>query len=158
MLFVVVSGIVMISVILPRMNQLLRSIGLCRSGATAAEVALVMPLLTSLILGAFEYGAVVYTYSTMQFGANRVARSIAVNRMTPAQGTTAIRNSLVGWVGNSAQVSVSQTAPTDSSTNIVQVRISVAASHATPLALLTRIVPWQLTANVAMKQELPYVD
>ena len=57
-----------------------------------------------------------------------------------------------------APVSVSQTAPTDTNSNLVRVQLSVAANQATPLAMLTRMVPWQLTANVAMKQELPYVD
>jgi Flp pilus assembly protein TadG len=132
--------------------------GLCRSGATAAEVALIMPLLSSLIFGTFEYGSVVYTYSAMQFGANRAARSIAVNRMSSAQAVTAIRNSLVGRAKDNATITVSQSTPAEPDTNIVQVRISVAASQATPLPILTRIVPWQLTANVAVKQELPYVD
>jgi hypothetical protein len=53
---------------------------------------------------------------------------------------------------------VTQTAPADPETNLVRVQLSVAAAQATPMALLTRAVPWQLTANVAMKQELPYVD
>jgi hypothetical protein len=78
--------------------------------------------------------------------------------MTPAQAQTEVRTYLPGWVRDDISVSVSQTAPTDANTNLVRVRLSVPAQQATPLAILTRLVPWQLTANVAMKQELPYVD
>lgn len=130
----------------------------CRRGAAATELALILPLLTTMILAVFEYGAVIYSYSAMQFGANRVARTVAVNRMTNDQAQTAVRNYLPGWVRDDVSISVSQTAPADPETNLVQVQLSVAAAQATPLALLTRAVPWQLTANVAMKQELPYVD
>ncbi|MCM0031648.1 MAG: pilus assembly protein [Sandarakinorhabdus limnophila] len=121
-------------------------------------MALILPLLTTMILAVFEYGAVIYSYSAMQFGANRVARTVAVNRMTNDQAQTAVRNYLPGWVRDDVSISVSQTAPADPETNLVQVQLSVAAAQATPMALLTRAVPWQLTANVAMKQELPYVD
>lgn len=130
----------------------------CRRGTAATELALILPLLTTMILAVFEYGAVIYSYSAMQFGANRVARTVAVNRMTNDQAQTAVRNYLPGWVRDDVSISVSQTAPADPETNLVQVQLSVAAAQATPMALLTRAVPWQLTANVAMKQELPYVD
>jgi len=119
---------------------------------------MLMPLLTTMLFGSFEYGSVIYSYSAMQFGANRVARTVAVNRMTNAQAQTQVRNYLPVWVRNDVVVSVSQTAPTDASSNLVRVRLSVPARNATPLSMLTRVVPWQLTANVAMKQELPYVD
>jgi len=78
--------------------------------------------------------------------------------MTNDQAQTAVRNYLPGWVRDDVSISVFQTAPADAETNLVQVQLSVAAAQATPMALLTRAVPWQLTANVAMKQELPYVD
>lgn len=130
----------------------------CRRGAAATELALILPLLTTMILAVFEYGAVIYSYSAMQFGANRVARTIAVNRMTNDQARIAVRGYLPGWVRDDVSVSVSQTAPGDPETNLVQVQLSVAAAQATPMALMTRALPWQLTANVAMKQELPYVD
>jgi Flp pilus assembly protein TadG len=117
-----------------------------------------MPLLTSMMFGTLEYGTVIYSYSAMQFGANRVARTVAVNRMSNAQAQTAVRNYLPGWVRDDVSVSVSQSAPTDANANLVRVQLSVTAQQATPLAILTRVVPWQLTTDVSMKQELPYVD
>ena len=130
----------------------------CTRGSAGSEMVMLMPLLTTMLFGAFEYGSVIYSYSAMQFGANRVARTVAVNRMTNEQAQTAVRNYLPGWVRDDVSVSVTQTAPADANSNLVRVQLSVPANNATPLAMLTRIVPWQLTANVAMKQELPYVD
>lgn len=130
----------------------------CRRGAAATELALILPLLTTMILAVFEYGAVVYAYSAMQFGANRVARTVAVNRMSNSEAAAEARRLLPGWVRNDVAITVNQTAPTDPNTNLVRVRMTVTAQDAAPLALMTRAVPWQLTANVAMKQELPYVD
>lgn len=130
----------------------------CRRGAAATELALVLPLLTTMILAVFEYGTVIYSYSLMQFGANRVARTVAVNRMTEAQAQTDVRRYLPGWVRDDVSVSITQSNAADSNVNLVRVQLSVAAQDATPLALLTRAVPWQLSTNVEMKQELPYVD
>jgi hypothetical protein len=130
----------------------------CRSGAAATEMALVLPLLTTMILAVFEYGTVIYSYSLMQFGANRVARTVAVNRMTPAQAQADVRVYLPGWVRDDVTVTINQSNPADTNSNLVRVQLSVAAADATPMALLTRMVPWQLSTDVVMKQELPYVD
>ena len=143
---------------LTNITRLMWGLRHCRRGAAAAELSLVLPLLNTMILAVFEYGAVIYSYSTMQLGANRVARTVAVNRMSDAQARTDVRRFLPVWVRDDVSVSVTQTAPADPETNLVQVQLSVTAQQATPLAILTRAVPWQLTANVVMKQELPYVD
>lgn len=130
----------------------------CKRGSAGTELVMLMPLLTTMLFGAFEYGSVIFSYSAMQFGAHRVARTVAVNRMSVAQAQTEVRNYLPSWVRDEVTVAVGQTVPADPSSNLVRVQISVPADQATPLAMLTRIVPWQLTTNVAMKQELPYVD
>lgn len=135
-----------------------KSLQRCRKGAAATELALILPLLTTMILAVFEYGTVIYSYSMMQFGANRVARTIAVNRMTTAQAQVDVRAYFPGWVRNDVTVSVTQSNVANVNTNLVQVQLSVPADQATPLAILTRLVPWQLSASVTMKQELPYVD
>jgi Flp pilus assembly protein TadG len=131
---------------------------LCRRGAAATELTLILPLFTGLILGVLEFGSVIYSYSAMQFGANRVARTVAVNRMTNAQAESSIRDNFPTWARNHVQVRVTQTNASDPNTNLVRVQLSVDSDKTTPLPLLTRAVPWALTANVAIKQELPYVD
>lgn len=148
----------MVSVRVRSIAASLTGLSRCRRGTAGTEMVLLMPLLTSMLFGAFEYGAVVYSYSAMQFGANRVARTVAVNRMTNAQAQAQVRNYLPAWVRDDVSVRVRQTAPTDANSNLVQVELSVPARKATPLAMLTRVVPWQVTAHVSMKQELPYVD
>jgi Flp pilus assembly protein TadG len=135
-----------------------RALWRCRSGAAASEMSLILPLLTTMIFAILEYGTVIYCYSAMQFGANRVARTVSVNRMTNAEAEAAALELLPAWVRNHVSISVTQSAPIDPNTNLVRVQLSAAAEDATPIAILTRVVPWQLNANVAMKQELPYVD
>jgi len=106
----------------------------------------------------FEYGSVIYSYSMMQFGANRVARTMVVNRLGNGGASQAVRRYLPAWVRDDVSVTVLQTAPTDPRLNLITVRVSVGAQNATPLPILTRAIPWQLTASVTKKQELPYVD
>jgi Flp pilus assembly protein TadG len=130
----------------------------CRSGAAASEMSLILPLITTMIFAILEYGTVIYSYSAMQFGANRVARTVSVNRMTNAEAQDAALELLPVWLQSHVSISVTQSAPIDPSSNLVRVQLSAAAEDATPIAILTRVVPWQLNANVAMKQELPYVD
>lgn len=130
----------------------------CKRGAAATELALLMPMLTSLVLGVFEFGTVIYAYSGMQFGANRVARTVSVNQMTTEQALATVKNYVPAWARDDVSVSITQSKPSDTNVNLVNVRLSVSADRATPLPLLTRLVPWQLTATSVMKQELPYVD
>lgn len=135
-----------------------RKLWRCKSGASASEMSLILPLLTTMIFAVFEYGCVIYSYSAMQFGANRVARTVSVNRMTNAEAEVAALDLLPAWVRDNVSISVSQSAPVDPNSNLVRVQMSVAADDATPISILTRVVPWQLNTNVEMKQELPYVD
>lgn len=111
-----------------------------------------------MLLGVFEYGAVIYSYSRMQFGATRLARSVAVNRMTNEQAQAAMAAALPGWMAGHFTVAVTQSAPSDPTINMVRITVAAPAAAATPMALLTRLIPWQLSSDVAMKQELPYVD
>jgi len=156
--FLKIQGVAMRNVSIREVFASVYGLMPCKRGSASTELVLIMPLFASMLFATIEYGSVIYSYSAMQFGANRVARTVAVNRMSNAQAQTAVRNYLPGWVRDDVTVAVSQTAPTDANTNLVRVQLSVPAQQATPLAILTRMMPWQLTANVAMKQELPYVD
>jgi Flp pilus assembly pilin Flp len=129
-----------------------------RRGAVAAEFGLIAPLLFTLILGAIEYGGLLLSYSSMQFGGTVVTRALAVNDPALGDPETAVKGYLTPWSRGSVDVVVDETAPGFVETNLVRMRLEVPATEATPLPLLTRIVPWTLTATITMKQELPYVE
>lgn len=148
----------MVNVAFTSVSRMLSSITTCKRAAVASETSLLLPLLTSLLLGIFEFGTVIYAYSAMQFGANRVARTVAVNRMSTADAAAAVRNYVPGWARSAVAVTVSQSNAADPNISLINVQLSVEAQRATPLPLLTRIAPWTLRSTVVMKQELPYVD
>jgi Flp pilus assembly protein TadG len=129
-----------------------------RSGSTAAEFALIAPLLTTLLFGVLEFGIIIYSYSAMQFGANAAARQFAVNVSDEAASLAAARALVPGWARDHITLAMAQSDPGDPNRNIIRVRLEVNAADATPLALLTEAVPWTLTADASVKQELPYVD
>jgi Flp pilus assembly protein TadG len=126
-----------------------------RRGAIAAEFAMVAPLLFVTMFAIIEYGFVFYGYSAMQFGANAVARSIAVNKLKTNNAQTSLNSYLPRWMGR-ATVVVQKSVPTDASRSWVQLRVTAPASSTTPIKIFTTAIPWTLSADVAVKQELPY--
>ena len=114
------------------LSTMLRSLRASKGGAAAAEFALVAPLLFSMTLGVIEYGFVFYGYSSMQYAANNVARAIALT------------------------VTAQKSNAADPSTSNILVRVVANASNTTPLHIFTNAFPLTLTADVAVKQELPY--
>lgn len=129
-----------------------------RSGSVAAEFALIVPLLTTLLLGIIEFGTVFFCYSAMQFAANGAARQMAVNVADQATAITAARDVLPGWVRDDVAITVDQSDPGDPNRNVIRVRMVADAQAMAVTGMLTRMVPWTLTADVSIKQELPYVD
>jgi Flp pilus assembly protein TadG len=128
-----------------------------RGGATASELALIMPLFSSLLFGTVEFGAVTYSYAAMQMAANVEARRIAVNVAAP-DGASAVAEIVPIWAQSALTMSVVHSAPADPGLNTVTVQLSAPSDHMTPIALLTRLVPWTMAVNVTVKQELPYAD
>ena len=129
-----------------------------RSGATAAEFALVVPVLMTLVFGAFEYGCIAYAMSSMQFGANVVARDVAVNNLGPAEAAARLQPYLPGWMQGEVEVSLTQSNPADPRLNMIRLQLETPAVSATPFAMMTRLHPWTLSAWADVRQELPYVD
>lgn len=126
-----------------------------RRGSAAFEYALVAPLLFVMIFAIIEYGFVFYGYSSMQFGANQAARSIAVNRIATSGASDAVNAYLPSWMPPST-VTVTNTLPTDATRSWIQITATAPASSTTPIRVFTSVIPLTLTANVAVKQELPY--
>ena len=129
-----------------------------RAGSAASEFALIVPLLTTLLMGVIEFGTVFFSYSAMQFAAHDAARHMAVNVSSPAVALADASNLVPGWARDNVSMSVTQSNPADPSQNVIRVRLAANAREMAVMSMITRMVPWTLTADASIKQELPYVD
>jgi Flp pilus assembly protein TadG len=129
-----------------------------RSGSVAAEFALITPLLSMLLLCTVEMGSLLYSYSAMQMAATVASRRMAVNRVSPTAANALVDQLVPGWAADSVSVLVTQSNPADPGLNNIVLQLSAQSDQMTPVALLTRMVPWTMNARVTIKQELPYVD
>ena len=129
-----------------------------RSGSTASEFALVLPLLTLMLFGVLEFGSILFSYSAMQFGVSNAARSFAVNTADEATALARARAALPGWVRGNVGLAMVQSNPGDPNSNIIRVTLTANASQASVVSMMTRLVDLPLTAETTIKQELPYVD
>ncbi|MBP7242530.1 TadE/TadG family type IV pilus assembly protein [Amaricoccus sp.] len=128
----------------------------CRRGAVSVEAALLMPALILLVIGAMEFGLLIFTYSAMQTATREAARELAVNFATAGSVAGAVRARLPQWSQAAATVEVSQSAPGNAAANVITVRVDMRADEATPVRIFTRLADeWGLRTEVVMKQELP---
>jgi len=71
----------------------------CRAGASAAEFALVLPLLLILLFGTLQVGMLMYSYNTMLGAARDASRAMAVCTITvESEATDQVLKSLPPWV------------------------------------------------------------
>lgn len=129
-----------------------------RKGSAAAEFALVLPVLTSMIFGALEFSSIFFSYSAMQSAARDVARQVAVNTIPQEGAEEAVKERLPVWMREAIDVDITQTTPNDITTNVIQMRVEIPAVSATPLKLFTKSADWVLTTQVEMKQETPFEE
>lgn len=113
-----------------------------RSGAVAAEFALIVPLLATLLFGVLQFGFAIYTYSAMETAARTGARQIAFGTNV-ATAEAATRAALPDWVAGAA--TVSSVADDDGFTRLT---VTVPGSSAALLSLVP--MPETFTAEVAM--------
>lgn len=126
-----------------------------RRGAAAMEFALVAPLLFSMMLGTIEYGFVFYGFSTMQYSANNVARSIAVNKMDINIAQAEVNSGMPAWVGP-ATVTAIRTNAADPTKSEIKLEATTPAKDATPITIFTTAFPVDLKSTVTVKTELPF--
>ena len=119
------------------------------------EFALVAPIFFSMLLGIIEYGFVFYGYSVMQAGGNRVARDVAVNTLSINNVQAEFDRIVPGWV-QGATVTAIRSNAVDPTRSFVQVRVVADATRVTPISIFTSAFPLTLTADVLVKEELPY--
>ena len=93
----------------------------------------------------------------MQFAANNVARAIAVNRMPLASASTAVSSYMPGWIaGQDLTITAQRSNAADPAKSDIQLRVVAEANATTPIHIFTNAFPLTLTADVAVKQELPF--
>lgn len=129
-----------------------------RRGAAAAEFALIVPVLTTMIIGSLEFSSIFFSYSAMQSAARDVTRQVAVNTIVEGAAEAAVRARLPVWMREEVDVDISQTTPADITTNVIQMRVEIPAVSATPLKLFTKSTDWTLATQVEMKQETPFEE
>jgi Flp pilus assembly protein TadG len=113
-----------------------------RSGAVAAEFALIVPLLSVLLFGVLQFGFAIYSYTAMETAARTGARQIAFGTNV-ATAEAATRAALPNWMASDA--TVSSIADDDGFTRMT---VTVPGSSAALMSLVP--MPENLTAEVAM--------
>lgn len=111
-----------------------------------------------MVFGAIEYSFILFSYSTMQFGANVVSRQLSVNKVALSGVPAAVKTYLPSWFRDYATIAVTQSDPANPRTNVVKVRVTLPVTSATPISLFSRSATWMLTADASLNQEIPYED
>ena len=119
----------------------------CRRGASAAEFALVLPLLLTLLLGTLQVGAMMYSYNLMVSSARDTARAMAVCTITDVSAARVqALQSLPPWVAaNSWTI-----------TPVIGADVSMRITVDTAKAAILSYIPidiGQLTTFVTMRKE-----
>ncbi len=122
-----------------------------RRGTAAAEFALLLPVLTVLLFGTFQYGMIYYTYNVMLNTARNGARALAVGSSTEAQVKIDAAASLPTWVPKESWNIVAKDVGS-TLTDKVQTTISVLASQAVKLRFAP--MPDTLQATVVMLKQV----
>lgn len=102
-----------------------------RDGASTIEIAFALPILIALLLGAFEFGRLFFTWSTIQYAAEQTGRyAMGKPSSTTTELTNFLKTKLPGLVANSVAVNVSP--ESDSGVNYM---VIVARVHFTFLSI-----------------------
>lgn len=116
--------------------------GRCRSGAAAAEFAIIVPLLAVMLFGALQYGFLIYTSNAMTTSARNGARLMAFGQ-DRAAAETYVRQSLPGWVSGSATFST-----VENDNGVARMTVTVPGSSAAILGLVP--MPAQISVTGSM--------
>lgn len=125
-----------------------------RTGATAVEFSLVLPLLMAILMGCIEFGLIIFGFNSVQNATRHTIRQIVTNRISIEQASGAVNSSVPTWLSNKITVSVSQTDTSNEALNQITLISQFAAKDGSP----TSFLGWAysnltLTTQVAMQQE-----
>ncbi|WP_156254799.1 TadE/TadG family type IV pilus assembly protein [Sandarakinorhabdus oryzae] len=126
----------------PRTSSTARDGQRRRSGAAAAEFAIIVPLLAVMLFGALQYGFLIYTTNAMTTSARNGARLMAFGQDRTA-AETYVRQSLPGWVNGSVTI-----ATVENDNGVARMTLSVPGSAAAILGLVP--MPAQISVTGSM--------
>lgn len=101
-----------------------------QDGAAAVEFALVGMVLITIVLAVIDFGAIYQAQSALQSGSRDAARQLSVGRLTPADTPAYVKSQVPGWIVDQTTVVVTQSAPTDPTTNSFTVTANVPMKNA----------------------------
>lgn len=88
---------------LSRAARLLRD----RRGASTVEIAFALPIFVALLLGAFEFGRLFFTWSTIQYATEQTGRfAMSKPAATASELSTYLKTRLPGIVANTVAIDV----------------------------------------------------
>lgn len=114
------------------------------------EFALLLPILTTMLIGVFQYGILIFSYNTMLNTARNGARAMAVGAATEAQVVETAKANLPGWVP-SGQWKIIARDTASTGTNQVTTSIEVPSRYAALLSFVP--MPESINVNVVMLKE-----
>lgn len=129
-------------------TRVARRLGQDRRGGAAFEFALMVPVLTTVMLGIIQYGTLFYTYHAMTGAARTAVRAIAIGSQNATTAAATARTVLPSWVPSADYV----VDVTDGATGTqVSAQITVASDKAAIIPYLP--MPADLVARVVMIKE-----
>lgn len=118
-----------------------------RRGASAVELALLLPVMTLMLAGVVQYGTLYYSYNSMLNTARNGARSLAIGTATTDQVIATAKANLPPWVPKDEWTITPSVVGTQ-----VTTRITVPATHASIMHFAP--MPETLDVNVVMVKEV----
>jgi Flp pilus assembly pilin Flp len=118
-----------------------------RRGASAAEFALLLPVLLLILVGTIQYGVMMFTYNSMLTAARAGARIAALGSANNAAVEAMVQSMLPGWVDRDL-VEVESTSIAGN-----QVRVEVSMPSPTSTVLQLGPMPDAIAASVVMLRE-----
>ena len=122
------------------------------NGIAAVELALVLPVLLTLLVGIVDFGSLYLLRNNMVTVARESARALAVKSVSATEAQLMAENSFVGW--KNATFTVVAEEPVAPNTD-VNVTITVPMADVAPIGLVFGLTGFtgNLQAHVAMRQE-----
>lgn len=124
------------------------------SGASAVEFGLIAPVLVMTVMGALEYGLLIYTQAAMQHSARDSVRQLSIGQITDVTAPAYVCSKVTSWAKRHCTASVAHSNVADPKADVITVTVNVPASKASVVSFFTRATgDFTVTASAAMRRE-----